>query len=376
MSRSISGNWKPTFLYIGLVLFLTPFLLSQNTKADSVNFSIRTILPENQTNRDRTFFDLKTYPAMEQTIEVLVTNYTEDVITIYVQVATATTGPGGVANYSYVPQEPDDTLLFLMEELIEFPELVEIPGGESKLVPFHISMPHEGYEGVLAGGISFSQVLDDEIKTGETIRNTFSYLSAILLRQGDQEMGPNPILRWVAAKEVEEQLKLSANIQNTHPAFFHQMSIEAGIYARASAKEVYRPENHLIKETRTSLSMAPNSNFDFSWMIPIEDLPEVFTRETLFGIELILSDIHNNHWVLRDEFTIQLEGFLPYDLTEVEELTPSDFSLEKRMMIIGAIFIFLLIAVFSILSFHINEKQKESVLHYKKQMMLKLIKDD
>ena len=73
---------KNVFLYLISIFFLllvgnsnSKSVYSEETKSnDSVGFNVKAVLPENQLNKENSFFDLRVSPNQEQEIELLITN--------------------------------------------------------------------------------------------------------------------------------------------------------------------------------------------------------------------------------------------------------------------------------------------------------------
>jgi len=247
------------------ILWITVLSCSFSFAADAgtkeVKFSVLAVIPENQIDKEKTYFDLKMEPSQEQTVKVEVENYTDEGLRIEASVHSATTNKNGVVEYTGSDVQRDDTLQYLMEELVTCEELVTVPAGDTRLLELHIRMPEEGYEGVLAGGISFrlkeeSTAKENEEEKALTIQNRYSYVIGMVLTESDTQLEPELVLNNVFPGQEDGADVLKVNIQNIMAAYANDLKIEARIIKKGTMET--RGET-----AKAGMKMAPNSNFDF-----------------------------------------------------------------------------------------------------------------
>ena len=223
---------------------------------ETTSFSVRAVLPENQRDSTQTFFDLQMEAGQEQTIEVEISNFSTQTIRIRTGIYTAITNHHGQIVYRYRPEEADDSLRFFLEEIVIAEEIVEIPARTIHRLPLQIQMPAEDINGMLAGGLLFQEVTEeDRAQVGE-VSVIISYVIALLLHQG-MPSAPEILLREVSTNLLGEQMGIHASLQNIHPAFANQLTVYT---------QVTHPETGatILTEERDGMQMAPHSNFDFS----------------------------------------------------------------------------------------------------------------
>ena len=239
---------------------------NQERSLPGTSFSVRAILPQNQEREESTFFDLRMEPGQEQIVNIEVINHTKETIEIEVAVFTATTNKNGFAEYQLSPEVPDDTLPYLMEDVITTTSYVEVPPEGAKWVPFHIKMPEEAYDGVLAGGLEMRRVVSEEQSTTRGLRNVYSFLTVILLHQGEA-VSPQIISRGTEVEFYGAEGLFSTNFQNTEAAFASDLEIQTRVTDRET-KEV-------IFESKTEgLQMVPHSDFWYQFQLSEDELSE------------------------------------------------------------------------------------------------------
>ncbi|BFH43359.1 DUF916 domain-containing protein [Paenibacillus melissococcoides] len=124
--------------------------------AGSMNYSVKANIPENQINKNLTYFDLKMEPGSKQTISLTVKNGSAERIELMIEPNTAITNQNGVIDYSKHEHEKDSSLKYAFSELISPKQTVSVKGKETKEVPFTIQMPEEPFDGVILGGLADS----------------------------------------------------------------------------------------------------------------------------------------------------------------------------------------------------------------------------
>lgn len=271
-----------------------PVLAEQSSEVD---FAIKAIIPDNQTDQDHTYFDLLLKPSQKQTLEVEIWNLTDKEIQIGTQIHSATTNGNGVIEYGKRDVLPDDTMLHQMEEIITCDSLVSVPAKGKSLLELHIQMPKEKYKGILAGGITFKLAEGDEAEeaddtAGFAIQNTYSYVIGIVLRESEKEIQPELVLNDVFYADEEGVPVLSVNIQNIMAAYADDLEVEARVTRKATT-------GTLFQTSKEKMRMAPNSNLDFQIDLNGRSLNE---GEFTLYINAVTAD---KEWNWEKDFTIK-----------------------------------------------------------------------
>ncbi|WP_054711088.1 DUF916 domain-containing protein [Bacillus sp. JCM 19041] len=126
-------------------------------EASEFNFSVTTIIPDNQRDPNKTYYDLVLEPGETQTVEMLLQNDTESDVVIAPTIHSATTNVNGVVEYGSNEIEADETLQFPLEEWVSTEEEIVVPAGGEFMLPLQIEMPDEAFDGVIAGGITLQE---------------------------------------------------------------------------------------------------------------------------------------------------------------------------------------------------------------------------
>ena len=114
-------------------IFCSIFFITPNASADGVGFDVKIIQPDNQINKEATYFDLTVIQNQKQTLEVLINNEDEEAKEIEYQVTNAWTTMFGSIDYSPYLGNFDPTMKFPMKKLIIPEEFsVIIPGKYQK----------------------------------------------------------------------------------------------------------------------------------------------------------------------------------------------------------------------------------------------------
>ena len=85
-------------------------------------------------------------------------------------------------------------------------------------VAFHVRMPNERFDGVLAGGITFQEIQTEKDQTETkdqslSIENEYTYIIALLMQQTLNEVAPN-LLHEVKPDQINARNVILANVQN------------------------------------------------------------------------------------------------------------------------------------------------------------------
>ncbi|MEV2923878.1 DUF916 domain-containing protein [Paenibacillus larvae] len=146
-------NYVLMLITVIISLIFIPYSVSANE--GDVDFSIQALIPENQIDKKKTYFDLKMKPEQKQDIQLQVFNSSSKKITIEMDVTFATTNQNGLIDYTISDiSKADESLRIPLPEItnISNREVVLQPG-QSKIVTITITMPEEEYDGVILGAV-------------------------------------------------------------------------------------------------------------------------------------------------------------------------------------------------------------------------------
>ncbi|MDK4450923.1 DUF916 and DUF3324 domain-containing protein [Enterococcus casseliflavus] len=260
---NLSYHQRKTILWLipiySLILFIFPTL--GYAQESTLSFYVTPEFPESQVEGSNSYFDLNLGAGETETLALKLQNGSGDPIQVQVTPHTAYTNVHGVVEYGKDAQEPDASLPYSLDELIEPSEVIELAGNETKTISLSLHMPKESFEGFLAGGLRIAEVKesseeDTGNEEGVAIKNEFAYVVGVVVSNTRDSVQPDLELLDVFADQLNYRNVISATIQNFTPAFVNQMAVEATVQ-RAGENEV------LYEASEEMMQMAPNSHFNF-----------------------------------------------------------------------------------------------------------------
>lgn len=298
---------KKRIKFLGTLIVLFFFLIfNTGVSASELNFGVSAVIPENQIDKNQTYFDLRMEPNQEQTLEVNLRNDTKEDVVIHVDVNTAMTNNNGVIDYSQTDFERDDSLEIDIEDLVEYDQEVTIEAESTKTFEIHLNMPDEEFDGILLGGIYFQEKENEDSSTDEgQISNKFAYVIGLKLSMNDTEVHPELTLNAVQPTQVNYRNVVTANIQNTKPVIVSSLNVNASIFKENGQDPLYTAE-------KDDLRMAPNSNFDYA--IPLDN--QEF-KPGKYRVE-IQAKTDADEWEWTEYFTIEKDEAKEYNEQAVD----------------------------------------------------------
>lgn len=316
---------KQLFIFLSIPIILLS--LSHPAFASELNFSVSAIIPDNQVDKQQTYFDLNMEPNQEQTLEVTMRNDTKEAVTVEVDVNTAMTNNNGVIDYSQTDFERDSSLEVDIEDLVDYEKEITVKANSSITYPIKVEMPAEEVSGILLGGLHFNEKQEEKPQEEKAqIENKFAYVIGLKMEMNEPEVEPSLELNEVKATQINYRNAVTANLQNTEPTIVSPLEIEAKIF-KEKGKEA------LFTEANDDMRMAPNSNFDYAinW-----DNKEF--KPGKYRLELTAKN-EENEWEWEEFFTIEDN--------EAKELNKEAVELEKDYtmwyIIGGIILLFILL---------------------------------
>ncbi len=195
-----------------------------------------------------------------QELQIQVENLTDSGKTLKISPNTAFTNANGVIEYSKANLKKDSSAKYTFSELMSKAQQVKLAAHETKTVTFKLKVPKNSFRGNILGGFYVTPVeketAADEQSGGMQINNKFAMLVGAHLH-GRGSVMPQLKLNKVKPTLNSRQPVILANVQNTEPIAFGNMTIDAQITKKGSDKVLY-------ERKKDKMQMAPNSNFNYA----------------------------------------------------------------------------------------------------------------
>ncbi|MGG2024864.1 DUF916 and DUF3324 domain-containing protein [Gottfriedia sp. S16(2024)] len=322
------------------------FLININNfhaSAAEMNFAISAVIPSNQIDQSKTYFELRMKPGQKQILEVQIKNDTDKNIVVEAKANSVITNSSGIADYSISNPKVDDTLEIPFTNIAKVKKETKIPAKSEATVEITIEMPKQQFDGVILGGLNFSEKEDVEEANKKNdnlqINNKYAYVIGVVLRETDKVIKPDLKLNGIQPKIVNARNVVTANIQNIKPAMLKNLSVDAKVFTEQGKK--------ILHETKKeNLRMAPNSNFDYAM-----DWGDRALESGNYRLEMKATDGEKS-WKWTRIFTIKDKS--------AEEFKTSDLEKDRKMWyLIGGTLSLLLVILMFILSRRLKKIEKE-----------------
>lgn len=320
------------------LLLVACFSLSEAAFADGMGYSVKAIIPENQIDKTKTYFDLKMTPGQTQNLELEIKSSSSETLNLAVEPYIATTNQNGELEYSVEPEKNDSTLVYPITRLISGKQKVTLLPKETKRITFSLKMPKKAFEGKIVGGFNVYDEANNGTKETASkknevqIKNVFSVVIGIQLRENLDKVKPELKLNTVKAGLFNYRTAITANIQNIKSDFVSELTLNAKIRKNGSKKVIYEAE-------KSEMAMAPNSNFNFPISLENQEL-----AAGSYDLE-VTAHSKKDEWTFNKKFRITEDEAtqLNAEAVEIEKQPTNTFI----MIIISVVsFIFVLMIVF------------------------------
>ena len=317
--------------------------------AETMAYSVKANIPENQINKTLTYFDLKMEPNQRQDITLTVSNSSDEKATILISPNVAMTNQNGVIDYSKADEKVDSTLKNPVTSIISKAQEVTLEPKETKEVPFTIQMPEKEFDGLILGGFYISKKEDDsntkDKEKDVQIKNKYSYVIGLQLRENTNEVKPVMELNEIKPALLNYRTAVTVNLQNTEATIMKDVSVDAKVMKKGTTKVLHETK-------KEGLSMAPNSNFDFpiNWDNQSLD-PGTYTLQ-------LIAQSGEDKWEFEKEFKISAKDStdLNKEAVELEKTEPNWILI---ISVVAGITIFLILVIGFFIYRHQKKKAAE-----------------
>nr|WP_242589887.1 DUF916 domain-containing protein [Enterococcus sp. DIV0660C] len=263
---------------------------SEETKSnDSVGFNVKAILPENQLNKENSFFDLRVSPNQKQEIELLITNTSNKEEVYDISINQAYTNKQGFIDYALKAESEKNQYKFPIEEIVDVPDKVTVPANQSKKVPISLKIPDKSFVGEILSAFQIKK--EDNDQSG--INNSYGYIIGLRLTQNDQQVKRNLTLEKVEAKEISQQDKLLITFHNPEMESYGSLKYKITMVNTKDNKTVYNKE---FKD----LQIAPESLYEMEFNLEEQKIPK-----GIYQVKVEVSDAKNNKWNFEQNVEVQ-----------------------------------------------------------------------
>lgn len=245
------------FVFIFLSILSTVSVFAD----EGVYFSVSSVIPENQINKNLSYFDLKVAHSDSQELKVKIFNNKNHEIKVKAMVTPATTCRNGFISYTNLTNY-DESLKYPLSDILKLDksEYIVPPGGFVTATAL-LNIPRESYDGIILGGLIFTKADDNFEATNEhqitaQIENEYQYVVGVMLSENDNKVKANMNLKYIKPTLANYHTNLAVNLQNDTPVIIPNLKISGTVYKKGSS-EVYKSTE------KENIKMAPNSNFDF-----------------------------------------------------------------------------------------------------------------
>lgn len=256
-------SWSLVLIYIIGYLFSPIITYAQDATAETeiqenpTGFTYKIVQPENQQNEFGGYFDLRMTPGQVQTVQIELSNGSNEEMEIEVSLNGTKTNSNGVIEYGPIAIDNDASLKYDFKDIVKAPETVKIPPNGTTMLDLNIAMPETSYDGVIAGGIQLKQAVNEEERAKQKgVINEFAFMIGMLLTETDAEVGVDLSLNEVYAASRNYRNTIFINFSNTEATYVKGMTVEAQITQKGSEAILYETK-------KANMQMAPNSLIDF-----------------------------------------------------------------------------------------------------------------
>lgn len=240
-----------------LFLLFQPIIVFSEEKTTNTidDFSYEVVFPENQKDKKAGYYDLLVKPGEKQTVQMRLSNTSDQPMKVAIATSSAKTNGNGVAIFSPSDIPNDPSLKHDLSKIMTGPSEVLLEPNRHTLVDFTIEVPEEAFEGVIAGGIQLKPLLKEDVskKKEQVILNKFAFVVGVLLSESDTTyIKPKLQLNDVSLKLKNANYALYANLSNTKSVFAEELTAKIKIRKKGEKKAI-------IEVEKKHLRMAPNS---------------------------------------------------------------------------------------------------------------------
>lgn len=233
------GNEKMKKILLLLIIFFTMVVDRETILAKQAEFYVKPTFTKRQINKHENYYDLLLSPGQSQKLVFEIVNPTSRRVSVNIDKGTAVTTTSGSVNYSGSSKYVDSSIDSVIGNYMSVSKTsVTLDPNTKTQITISLKMPSKNITGILAGGVSFTEVGNPNDISQNAINSRVAYTYAILARQKLDSVPANlNFLKYNPNKKSQTNQLFSLKVQNA---------------------------NTIYNYKKKMMQMAPNSNFLFS----------------------------------------------------------------------------------------------------------------
>lgn len=148
---------KKWLLRFFVFIFLNALSMFRIFANEGVYFSVSSVIPENQIDKNLSYFNLKVLPSSLQELKVKIFNNKKHEIKVKAMVTPATTCRNGFISYTNLTNY-DESLKYPLPDILKLSQSeYTVPAGGVATATALLNMPKEAFNGIILGGLVFTK---------------------------------------------------------------------------------------------------------------------------------------------------------------------------------------------------------------------------
>lgn len=321
--------------------------ITAHAAANNVGYNVSAKLPNNQINKQNSFFDLRMNSNQTQKLQVRVYNVTNEEINVKTAIHTAWTSAAGTIDYVNSAKSYDSSLRYKMSDItkIQGKKTLTIPAGSSRLVTAEVKIPKTSFNGVILGGWYFQRTdskVTGNVKGAGNLKSQYSYVIGMKYTMG-KVPNPSMSLGKVGAGLSNYHRGVIADIRNTTSVIIPNLKTATTITNRDGGEVVQ-------KAKQENVQMAPNTTYSY---------PMLYGKTALkaghYHLHMVVKNT-DHEWVFDRNFTITQAQANNYNKNSVDNTGINIWLL----VALGALGMLILVLLILLIIYLIRRKRRKN----------------
>ncbi|OJG74725.1 hypothetical protein RV12_GL002142 [Enterococcus quebecensis] len=229
-------------------------LIPSTASAAGTAYYVKAVIPENQLDNTEDYFNIGTTATINQTIELLITNESDENKTMELALLDGMTTKDGAISYD-IDHKYDKSQRYKFSQVASVEQKeITVNANSTQQVKVLLKSQTDNFDGTILGAVNIHEKEDEE-QPAAGLNNVFAYNIPVKIRVNKENKNIQLNYKGMVLAKNPLGKAIDMSFENPMPNIIRDLNLSFEIYKQG------KPSDILYKDHKSGVEIAPNSLF-------------------------------------------------------------------------------------------------------------------